>query len=131
MREQQGTFSGEDRGTQKPKDIRDRTREYALRVIRLYAALPAGKLPRVIGDQILRSGTSVGANYREAIRARSRKEYAAKLNIAVMELEETLYWLEILEQAKVFPSARLMALKGETSEITAILVSVINRMRAR
>ena len=81
--------------------MKDRTRNYALRIIRLYGALPKKKVAQVMGNQMLRSGTSVGAHYRECIRARSKAEYAAKLNAGLMELEETLYWLELLEGAVV------------------------------
>jgi four helix bundle protein len=112
-------------------DFKDRTREYALRVIRLYSCVSSTPVAQVIGKQLLRSGTSVGANYREGIRARSRLEYAAKLNVSLMELEESLYWLELLEGAKVFPCDKLMPLKIETSELTAILVSLIKRFRPK
>jgi four helix bundle protein len=77
-------------GGRKPEDLKDRTRAYALRIIRLYGALPKKTESQVIGKQLLRSGTAVGANYREAVRARSKIEYAAKLNLGLMELEETL-----------------------------------------
>ena len=73
-----------------PVDLKIRTRDFALRVIRLYSSLPKSVEAQVIGKQVLRSGTSVGANYREGLRARSRSEYATKLNISLMELEETL-----------------------------------------
>ncbi|HEY6291490.1 MAG TPA: four helix bundle protein [Terriglobia bacterium] len=79
---------------------------------------------------MLRSGTAVGANYRQGVRARSKSEYAAKLNLALMELEETLYWLELLEQAKIIPAARLAPLEAETKELSAILVSLIKRARS-
>jgi four helix bundle protein len=114
----------------KPADLKDRTRAYALRIIRLYGALPKKTESQVVGKQMLRSGTAVGANYREGVRARSKTEYAAKLNLSLMELEETLYWLELLEHAEILPSARLAALKAETGELSAILVSLIKRARA-
>ena len=114
----------------KPADLRDRTRAYALRIIRLYGALPKKTESQVIGKQMLRSGTAVGANYREGLRARSKTEYAAKLNLSLMELEETLYWLELLEHAEIVPTARLAPLKSETGELSAILVSLIKRARA-
>lgn len=114
----------------KPADLKDRTRAYALRIIRLYGALPKKTEAQVIGKQMLRSGTAVGANYREGFRARSKTEYAAKLNLSLMELEETLYWLELLEHAEVMPSVRLAPLKAETNELCAILVSLIKRARA-
>jgi four helix bundle protein len=114
----------------KPADLKDRTRDYALRIIRLYGALPKRTESQVIGKQILRSGTAVGANYREGVRARSKTEYAAKLNLSLMELEETLYWLELLQHAEIIPAARLAPLEAETGELSAILVSLIKRARA-
>ncbi len=97
-----------------PPDLKDRTRDYALRIIRLYGALPKRVESQVIGKQMLRSGTAVGANYREGVRARSKIEYAAKLNLVLMELGETLYWLELLEHAEIVPGVRLAPLKVET-----------------
>ena len=114
-----------------PRDLKDRTREFALRIIRLYVALPKTAVAQVIGNQLLRSGTSVGANYREAIRGRSRSEYASKLQLSLMELEETLYWIELLEVAHIFSTAKLAALKGEASELSAILVTLINKLKGR
>jgi four helix bundle protein len=114
-----------------PPDLKDRTRDFALRIIRLYSALPKRSDSQIIGKQVLRSGTAVGANYREGLRARSKSEYAAKLNIGLMELEETLYWLELLEQADIVPASRLALLKAETGELTAILVALIKMARTR
>lgn len=110
-------------------DLKDRTRTYALRIIKLFQSLPARGVGRVLGDQILRSGTSVGAHYREAIRSRSSAEYAAKLNAGLMELEETAYWLELLEESATVQPPRLAALKDETNQLTAILVSLIKKAK--
>jgi len=115
---------------EKPRDLKVRTRDFALRVIRLYGALPKKTEAQVIGRQVLRSGTAVGANYREGLRARSKSEYAAKLNIGLMELEETLYWFELLEHAQIVPGPKLAPLVGETSELSAILVTLIKQARA-
>ncbi|MGH9406148.1 MAG: four helix bundle protein [Terriglobia bacterium] len=95
-----------------PRDMKDRTRELAVRIVRLSAALPKTREADVIGRQVLRSGTGLGANYREGLRARSKPEYAAKLNIGLMEAEETLYWLELLESAGIASGAKLASLKG-------------------
>jgi len=114
---------------QRPPNLKERTRSFALRVIRLYAALPKKNVGQVIGRQILRSGTAVGANYREGLRARSKSEYATKLNIALMELEETLYWLELLEDANIMPARRLAALKDETGQLSAIFVTLIKQAK--
>jgi four helix bundle protein len=113
------------------EDLKDRTRNYSLRIIRLYDALPARGAGRVIGDQLLRSGTSVGAHFREAIRARLTAEYAAKMNAGLMELEETLYWIELLEHSAIVPRKRLVDLETETGELTAILVTLIKNSKRR
>jgi four helix bundle protein len=115
--------------TSVPIDLKVRTRDFALRSIRLSASLPKSMEAQVIGKQFLRSGTSVGANYREALRARSRSEYATKLNISLMELEETLYWLELLEAA-VLKSAEVANLRSECGELCAILVTLIKRAKS-
>ncbi len=111
------------------QDLKDRTRAYALRIIRLYDSLGTRGVARVLGDQVLRSGTSVGAHYREGIRSRSSAEYAAKLNAGLMELEETLYWLELIEHSGVMTPAKLSFLKDETDQLTAILVSLIKKVK--
>src|SRR5260370_30626122 len=112
-----------------PVDLKVRTRDFSLRMIRLYASLPKSVEAQVIGKQLLRSGTSVGANYREGLRARSRSEYATKLNISLMELEETLYWLELLEES-VLKNAEVANLKSESGELCAILVTLIKRSKS-
>jgi four helix bundle protein len=112
-----------------PVDLKIRTRDFALRIIRLYSSLPKSTEAQVIGKQILRSGTSVGANYREGLRARSRPEYATKLNISLMELEETLYWLELMEES-VLNNAEVSKLKLEVGELCAILVNLIKRAKS-
>ncbi len=112
-----------------PVDLKIRTRDFALRVIRLYSSLPKSAEAQVIGRQVLNSGTSVGANYREGLRARSRSEYATKLNISLMELEETLYWLELLEAA-VLRNTEVNSLKAEAGELCAILVTLIKRAKS-
>ena len=81
------------------KDLRERTKEFARRVIRLYAALSKETVAQVLGKQLLRSGTSVGANYREANRARSRPEFIAKIGDCLKEADESVYWIELLLDA--------------------------------
>ena len=109
----------------KPRDLRVRTREFSLRVIRLYAALPKSKAAFVIGDQLLRSATSVGAHYREACRARSDAEFIAKLGGGQQELEESLYWLELLMESGTIPKERLTDLYDEGDQLMAILITCI------
>jgi four helix bundle protein len=113
------------------KDLKDRTRDFALRVIRLCSALPASRTSDAIARQLLKSGTSPGAHFREALRARSKAEYTAKMNGGLMELEETLYWLEIVEGAHLLESEKLDPLKTETNELIAIFVSLIKKWRGK
>lgn len=113
----------------KPVDMKDGARNFALRVIKVYGALPKTAEARVIGKQLLRSGTAVGANYREGLRSRSKSEYAAELNIGLMELEETTYWFELLEGTGIVPETKLSDLKREASEIRAILVTLIKKAK--
>ncbi len=83
------------------QDLRVRTKRYALRIVRLYTALPKSTEAQVLGKQVLRSGTSVAANYREASRARSDAEFISKLGIVEQELDETIMWLELLVEAEI------------------------------
>lgn len=103
-------------------DLKDRTKAFALRIIRLYTALPKQGAARVIGEQVLRSGTSVGANYREAIQARSKAEFVAKLGDSLKEIEETQYWLELLIEGGIIPARKLDGLHAEACELTAMFV---------
>ena len=89
-------------------DLRDRTKTFALQIIRMFAAIPKTTEAQVLGKQLLRSGTSVGANYREAYRARSRAEFISKCGDSLRELEETLYWLDLLVDAGCVPSENWM-----------------------
>lgn len=106
-----------------PEDLRQRTRKFASRVIRLYQVLPHTGEAHVIGMQLLRSATSVGANYRAACRGRSRSEFASKLGIVVEEADETIYWLELLEENNIVPPNKLKDLVKEAHELTAIFTA--------
>jgi four helix bundle protein len=112
-------------------DLSTRTRGFALRVIRLHAALPRTAEAQVVGRQLLRSGTSVGAHYREASRARSTAEFVSKIEVALQELEETRYWLELLGDAALIAPARLADLIAETDALTAILVTIAKKTKKR
>jgi four helix bundle protein len=111
------------------KNLRARTKQLALRVIKVASALPNTPAGWVIGKQLLRSGTSVGANYREACRSRSPAEFASVLQVALKECEETAYWLELLIEAEIVPEPRLGPLLTEVGEITAMLVASVNTTR--
>jgi len=110
-------------------DLRERTKKYALRIIRLYTKLPRNELGRVLGKQLLRSGTSVGANFREGFRARSKAEYMAKLGICIQELDETAYWLELLSDANIIQPTRLTDIQDETDQLIAILTTIVKKTR--
>jgi four helix bundle protein len=112
-------------------DLKDRTREYALRIIRLCAALPRSRTADVIGRQLLKAGTSPGAHFREALKARSKAEYVAKMNGGLMELEEALYWLEIIEEAGLLNPGKLTSIKQESRELTAIFTSLVKKWRRK
>lgn len=111
------------------KDLTERTKEFALRVIRLYSALPKTTEAQVIGKQLLRSGTSVGAHYREAVRARSKAEFISKLEGGMQELEESSYWLELLQGAGIFSIEKLQPLISEADELMAILVTCVKKAK--
>ena len=113
----------------KQRDLIDRTKKYALRIIKLYSALPKDTVSQTLGKQLLRSGTCVGANYRGGHRGRSKAEFIAKLGDSLRELEESAYWLELLEEANIFPSERLAELMDETNQLTAIFVTIIKKAR--
>ena len=112
-------------------DLKVQTKAFALRVIRLFVALPKSAVAQVLGKQIIRSGTSVGAHYREASRARSNAEFIRKIEGGLMELEETAYWLELLCEAEIVPAERLLPLQKEAEELTAILVTCVKNAKKR
>src|SRR5436853_7106126 len=113
------------------KDLRSRTKAFALRVIALYETLPRSGSAQVLGHQLLRSGTSVGANFREAHRARSNAEFVSKVGDCLKELEETAYWLELLCDSSAIKAGKLASLIDETSQLTAILTTIAKKVRGR
>jgi four helix bundle protein len=119
------------KGGEELADLKTRTKAFALRVIRLYGALPKTTEAQVIGKQVLRSGTSVGAHYREASRSRSSAEFVSKVQGALMELEESSYWLELLSDAAIVPADRLLPLQDEVLQLTAIMVTCIKNVKQR
>lgn len=109
--------------------MKRRTKAFALRIIKLVQSMPKTTEGRALAQQIVKSGTSVGANYRSACRARSRAEFAAKLGISLEEADETAWWLELIIEAEVMPRHLLEPLLSEANELTAILNQA--RMSAR
>ncbi|HET9306198.1 MAG TPA: four helix bundle protein [Candidatus Sulfotelmatobacter sp.] len=101
-------------------DLRQRTKSYAIRIVRLYRSLPPSSDAQVLGKQLLRSGTSVAANYRAACRARSRAEFISKISVVLEEAGESAFWLELLGETGVADPEKLAALLRETNELTAI-----------
>ena len=106
------------------KDLKERTKKFALSVIRLSVFIPHTREAEVIGRQLIRSGTSVGANYREATRARSKADIIAKIGIVEQEAYETLYWLELLQESKITKLERLMDIAKEADELVAIFATI-------
>ncbi len=112
-----------------PEEYKKRTKDFALRIIRLVGALPQGPVCQVIGRQLLRSGTSVGANYRAACRGRSKAEFLAKMGIVEEECDETIYWLELLADSGKMNPDKLHDLITEANSILAITVASIRTAR--
>jgi four helix bundle protein len=110
-------------------DLRERTKAFALRIVRVFSALPKTTEAQILGKQVLRSGTSVGANYREAFRARSKLEFIAKCGDSLRELEESAYWLELLVDGNIVAGSKLESLRKETNELTAIFVTILKRSK--
>ncbi len=105
------------------QELLGRTKMFALRSLRLVDHLPRTMSGRAIGNQLVRSATSVGANYRAACRSRSRAEFAAKLGVVAEEADESVYWLELISEAKLLPEAKVTDLLKEANELTAIFTS--------
>ena len=111
------------------RDLRDRTKQFALRILEMFSVIPKSTQAQVLGKQVLRSGTSVGANYREAYRGRSKAEFVAKCGDSLRELEETAYWLELLVDGKIVAPETLSALRQECEELIAIFVTILKRSK--
>lgn len=107
----------------KEYDLKKRTKQFALRIMKLVNALPNTTAGRNIGNQLFRSGTSVAANYRAACRARSRAEFISKLGIVEEEADETVFWLEVIIEAKIMREELVEPLLKEANEIVAIIVA--------
>jgi four helix bundle protein len=112
-------------------DLKERTKAFALRILKLVDALPKSTTGRALGAQLVRSGTSVAANYRAARRAKSTAHFISKLGDVEEEADETLFWLELLEESGLVPAKRLSALTQEANELVAIIVTSINTAKKR
>ena len=112
-------------------EMKRRTKEFAKEIIRLCRKLPNNREGRLIGDQIFRSGTSIAANYRSACRARSKAEFISKLSIVEEEADETLFWLEVISELKIFQYEKLEELMKENDEILAIVVASLKTAKLR
>jgi len=111
--------------SEQPRDLKVRTKGFALRIIRMYSKLPkADTVAQVLGKQVLRSGTSVGANYREASRGRSKAEFISKIGDSLKEIEETEYWLELLVESGSLPARTMTDLLDETRQLIAIFTTI-------
>jgi four helix bundle protein len=110
-------------------DLKKRTKAFALRILKLVDAMPKTTAGRALASQIVRSGTSVAANYRAACRAKSPADFIAKMGIVEEEADETLFWLELLEESELVTGAKLTAIKQEANELIAITVASIKTAR--
>jgi four helix bundle protein len=105
------------------EQLRERTKQFAIRVVRLFRSLPKGEEARIIGRQVLRSGTSVAANYRAVCRARSKAEFVAKIGTVVEEADETVFWLELLVETAIVSKGRMDGLLKEANALLAIFAA--------
>ena len=110
--------------------MKERTHAFARRIIRLYTALPKNAVAQLLGKQVLRSGTSVGANYREAFRGRSKAEFIGKMGDCLRELDESEYWLELLVDESIVSREKMNPLLDETRQLIAIFVTIIKSSRS-
>lgn len=113
------------------QEFKIRTKQYAVRIVRLVDALPASRSTNALANQLVRSGTSVGANYRAACRAKSRADFISKMGNVEEEADETLYWLELLVEAGKVKTSRVSDLIREGNEILAMVCASLNTARSR
>lgn len=109
------------------KNLQSRTKKFAIAIVKLFKMLPKSPEAQIIGKQLLRSGTSVGANTRAAFRGRSDKEFKAKLGIVVEEADESIFWLEVLGEAEIFQNEQVNNLTAEANQLTSIFVSILKK----
>ncbi|MBI1804306.1 MAG: four helix bundle protein [Ignavibacteriae bacterium] len=114
----------------KTEQLKQRTKQFALRVIKLYRSLPRTEDARVLGRQVLRSATSVGANYRAVCRARTKAEFVSKIGVVVEEADESLFWLEMLVDSQIVSAKRMESLLIEANELLAIFAASQRTVKA-
>ncbi|MHB8652982.1 MAG: four helix bundle protein [Terriglobia bacterium] len=105
------------------EELKKRAKQFAIRIVKLFRALPRTYEARIIGKQVLRSGTSVAANYRAVCRARSKAEFIAKIGVVVEEIDESIFWLELLGETAIVEQGRLQSLLAEANELLAIFAA--------
>src|SRR6267154_2728532 len=116
--------------SEQPRDLKVRTKKFALRIITMYSKLPkSDTVAQVLGKQVLRSGTSVGANYREASRGRSKAEFISKIGDCLKEIEETEYWLELLVDSGCVSGVKMADLLDEPRQLIAIFTTIDKRSK--
>jgi four helix bundle protein len=113
------------------EELKKRTKEFALRAIKLVDSLPKKPSGEVLGKQLLRSATSVGANYRSACRGRSEAEFVAKLGVVIEEADESEYWMELISDGGLMKPARVQPLRKEASELVAIFTAAVRTTRSK
>jgi four helix bundle protein len=115
----------------KSDELKTRSKQFALAIIKLFRQLPRTEEARILGRQLLRSGTSVAANYRAVCRARSKAEFIAKLGVVVEEIDETVFWIELLAESATFPLEQLESIQAEANELLAIFAASRNTAKNR
>jgi four helix bundle protein len=113
------------------EELKKRTKQFAIRIVKLFRSLPRSEEARIIGRQMLRSGTSVAANYRAVCRSRSKAEFIAKIGVVVEEADETVLWLELLVDTAIMPATRMAKLLVEANELLAIFAASQHTARSR
>lgn len=113
------------------EELKQRTKDFSLRVMKVVGALPNNMLGRAIGGQLIRSGTSVGANCRSAYCGRSKAEFIAKLGVVLEEADESAFWLELIMDGKLLPETRILSLHQEAIELVAIFTTSIKTLKSR
>lgn len=113
------------------EELKKRTKQFAIRIVKLFRSLPRSEEARIIGRQMLRSGTSVAANYRAVCRSRSKAEFIAKVGVVVEEADETVLWLELLVDTDIVRASRMGKLLAEANELLAIFAASQHTARSR